>query len=594
VRGPRWHRAQANDEKSRRPVVEIRTAEPEGRGRRGPGSSRRGKRLLGAGLAAVAILAAAATFVPLALHDNHRPAASPTPSLSVGPSDNQIAQNSATPVATLSRSSSTPTPATTDSPPPTPSVVPAQSYEPIHISGWPAKWLQSVSGGAGLTLGSDGTLYLAGASSLDPAAAIAIDKAGHQKVGWARLPDGRTVVPTAFGSDGTIYSTDTGDGYVTNVYAFGPDGKLKAGWPVELPDWVPLLPGPSGTLYATTGDQLVVFGPDGKVKATSSPAPGDLCVLQRAVIRPDGTLFVLCGTDSTQSAGSIAVFDSTAKKLAGASADLWDGIAMGANGQVVAWRNETVRVGETGFAPQDTILAALGTDGRPLKGWLKSVGGPASTPVVSSDGSVYIAIETSERESPSQIIAFNADGTIKAGWPHSLPDGTVPDGTAPRMDSSGQPGVPLYPVPPLLGSDGTVYWVVDDPNGTEYVLAWDSSGRALPGWPVTLPQPIQTSLVGPCSDWCGPDFDKPVFVKPISGPARLYFHLNDTILALTEDGKVASGWPKKLEANGSVFYGWSWWSVTPDGGVVALEQRQLETDNSFVLTRWNADGSVAH
>jgi hypothetical protein len=43
-----------------------------------------------------------------------------------------------------------------------------------------------------------------------------------------------------------------------------------------------------------------------------------------------------------------------------------------------------------------------------------------------------------------------------------------------------------------------------------------------------------------------------------------------------------------------VFYGWSWWSVTPDGGVVALEERQTDTDVSYVLTRWNPDGSVAH
>ena len=591
MRGPRWHRARANAEPTDISVVEIRAAGLDGR-RRAPKPSRR-RRLLAVGaLAAVAVVAATAALAPLALHKNGDASASSTPTGSATPTDAQIAQNSATPVATATPSTSAPAP--TDGPVPTPIVAPPESFAPIDMNGWPVKWLRSVSGPAGLTMGSDGNVYLALQGSLASAAAIAIDRAGYPKVGWTMVSDGRTLVPAAFGSDGTIYSIDAEDGVTMNAYAFSPQGALKAGWPVQLPDSTPILAGPSGTLYMVSAGILTIIGVDGKVKATSSPSPDDLCTLDRAVIRPDGTLFVLCGTDSSATTGRVAVFDSTGKKLAGASAELWDGVTMGPSGQVVAWRNETVRVGETGYAPLDTVLAALGADGRPLDGWLKSVGGPASAPVLAPDGSVYIAIETSEREAPSQIIAFNADGTIKAGWPHSLPDGTAPDGAVPRMDSTGQPGVPLYPVPPVVGTDGTVYWVVDDPNGTEYVLAWDSSGHALPGWPVTLPQPIHASLVGQCIDWCGPYFDEPVFVKPASGPARLYLHLGDTILALTEDGKVASGWPKKLEAGGSVFYGWSWWSVTPDGGVVALEERQTDTDVSYVLTRWNPDGSIAH
>ena len=595
MRGPRRRRAPANVEPADVPVIEIRAVGLDGRQRRSPKTSRRNRLLAVGALAAVAVVAVTVALAPFALHKNGYASASPTPTFSAEPSDEQIAQNSATPVATAMPSTSAPAP--TNGPVPTPIVAPPQSFAPIDVNGWPVKWLRSVSGAAHLTMGSDGTLYQPWDGSLASAAAVAIDRAGHAKVGWTMVSDGRTLVPAAFDSDGTIYSIDAEDGVSMNAYAFSPQGTLKTGWPVELPDSTPILAGPKDTLYTVSAGVLTIVGPDGKIKATSSPSPNDLCALDRAFIRSDGTLFILCGTDSSATAGRVAVFDSAGKKLAGASAELWDGITMGPSGQVVAWRNETVRVGETGYAPLDTVLAALGTDGRPLGGWLKSVGGPASAPVIAPDGSVYIAIETSEREAPSQIIAFNPDGTIKAGWPHSLPDGTAPDGAAPRMDGSGQPGIPLYPVPPVVGTDGTVYWVLDDPNGTEYVLAWDSSGRALPGWPVTLPQPIHTSLVGACIDWCGPYFDKPVFVKPAAGPARLYLHLNDTIMALTEDGKVASGWPKKLEAGGSEFFGWSWWSVTPDGGVVALEERLTDIssgDVSYAVTRWNADGSIAH
>ena len=63
---------------------------------------------------------------------------------------------------------------------------------------------------------------------------------------------------------------------------------------------------------------------------------------------------------------------------------------------------------------------------------------------------------------------------------------------------------------------------------------------------------------------------------------------------MTEGGRVAPGWPKKLETDKAVFYGWSWWAATPDGGLVTLEEWDWnDATPSFVLTRWNADGSVA-
>lgn len=572
-------------------IPEMRSVDREGPVPHAPGSSRHSQLLVAGLVGMAAILAAAAALIPLALPR----AGDASPSTSSSLSADTSGQPSATTVASTTRPSMTAA-MPTETPDAIPTDAPTPTFKPIAVNGWPVKWQYSDSGPGWLAMGPDGTVFLStnplGTGGAVTGFTVAIDQHGHQRAGWLRLPDGKTFAPTATGSDGTMYVTEAGDGKPVYVYAFSPEGSLKTGWPVELPGADPILPGPSGTLYTTSNGALVVLGPDGKVEARGDSAPDDLCGLDNAVIRPDGMLFVLCRADSSPTMGRVAVFGSDGKKLAGASTALWSGIETGPHGTVLVWRNETDALAAGGFAARDTEFAVIGADEQPLAGWSKSVGGPASIPVVGSDGSVYVVIEESEREAPSQIIAFDADGTIK--WVHSLPDGTAPEGAAPRMDGTGQPGVPLYPVPPVLGRDGTVYFVVDDAQGVESVIALDSSGRTLPGWPVSLPRRIQTSIVGACIDWCGPSFDKPLFVQPASGPALLYLHLNDTILALTEDGKVASGWPKRLAAGDSVFYGWSWWAATPDGGLVTLEERQLAGDTSYVLTRWNSDGSIAH
>ena len=104
------------------------------------------------------------------------------------------------------------------------------------------------------------------------------------------------------------------------------------------------------------------------------------------------------------------------------------------------------------------------------------------------------------------------------------------------------------------------------------VIALDASGRPRPGWPVSLPGPISNFVVGACFDWCGPYYATPLVVETKSGSALIYLHIGNEILALTEGGRVAPGWPKRLQTDKAVFYGWSWWAATPDGGLVTLEE----------------------
>ena len=76
-----------------------------------------------------------------------------------------------------------------------------------------------------------------------------------------------------------------------------------------------------------------------------------------------------------------------------------------------------------------------------------------------------------------------------------------------------------YPVAAVLGRDGIVYVVADNPKGAESVIALDGSGRPRPDWPVSLPGPISNFVVGACFDWCGPYYATPLVVETKSGSA---------------------------------------------------------------------------
>lgn len=177
-------------------------------------------------------------------------------------------------------------------------------------TGWPYSTPVPLSEPA---FGSDGTAYLVAGFvigvSLDLGVheVLALAPDGTSRAGWPfRLPgrvgplhtsmgEGQVAVgePPVVGSDGTIYVA-TGKGAWGAggdlVYALGPEGRVKPGWPYATmlsdgallsgatggsPGALPPVPGSDGTLYlatragsgATIHDVIVALGPDGRVRA---------------------------------------------------------------------------------------------------------------------------------------------------------------------------------------------------------------------------------------------------------------------------------------------------------------------------------------
>jgi hypothetical protein len=429
-------------------------------------------------------------------------------------------------------------PPPTDPPEPTPSPAPA-------AKGWPVV-LDPNSGR--MVVGPDGTVYVSGGPGLT--------KAGHTRNGWLQLPDGSYEAPAAFGSDGTIYVVSQGaDGSQSPMlFAFAANGKLRAGWPFDVPGVYDVEPGPSGTVYVFSDVNAIigvtVFSPAGN-GAASWTIGSDLATDCGHVIRPDGTLFYahdLAGGPHC----SVEVFSATGGRLSNNTVPIWDVLTMAPDGTVVALGYDAQPYNRSIVA--QTRLAVLGTDGLPAAGWPVAFEGAVSRPTFGPDGSIYVA-QAGVGTSASRVISLDAAGAVKAGWPVSLPVGFGPFSNGSNPSS------------PEIGDDGTIYVAAINIDSTCTVTAFDPSGHILPGWPYTLPQTLADFSAGQAPESRVPG---PMFVRSPSGRGLLYVALTGQMVALGHDGKVAAGWPYLLDASKNEQ--WTDWGAMPDGGVVAMFQ----------------------
>lgn len=538
---------------------------------------------LAVGLGVIAVLIA----VVVMPGSHSQPAATPTTSPSEiagvmeSPSPDPFSSTSPTPSPTVSQTpmaiwtapESTSGPVWTE--PPAIWIAPSEptpSPTPPVTNGWPVAIGDSPDQ---VVAGPDGTVYTSG---------WALNAAGHARNGWLQLPSGEYRVPVAFGSDGTIYVASDGyadDGNILTVLsAFAADGKLRAGWPVSFLPQPYFEPGPSGTLFvfSNVNDKITVsvLNSAGKTTATWTigSAPSGSC---GHVIRPDGTLFYallasLSGQDCT-----VQVYSSTGKRLSKSPGRGWNGLTMAPDGTVVAVGYDLEPYSR--YLVAQTRLAVMGTDGQPAAGWPVALEGTASWPSFGQDGSIYVA-QGGLGTSPSKVVAFDAAGNGKAGWPVALPAGYGPfsDGTR--------------PLSPVVGDDGTVYVAAINSSLVGYVMAFDPSGNLLPGWPYSLPQAFADPGVGYGRMYgISPGL---MFVPSPSGGGLLYLALEGRIVALDRHGNVAPGWPYLLPGTQELNGSWFAWAATPDGGLVSIVQSSTEVGVVYVVLRLTPEGSLLH
>ena len=114
------------------------------------------------------------------------------------------------------------------------------------------------------------------------------------------------------------------------IGAFGPDGTLRAGWPVSVPvavgESVQLLPVPAGGLYVCSwtdgASETRLLGSDGALRASWPVAVGG-----SAVVGADGSLYGLL-FDANGLASHIEVLGADGSRATGTAAD-WQAMDVG-------------------------------------------------------------------------------------------------------------------------------------------------------------------------------------------------------------------------------------------------------------------------
>lgn len=304
-----------------------------------------------------------------------------------------------------------------------------------------------------IEIAPNGNAYVTSGKSVSPRL-IAIDASGKVLPGWPIELDDHEWSDQRLAADGSVFlvrrpvGTPTHDenrGRVDDdaeLWAFGPNGKRRAGWPVPVPNI-------GGYLISPQGDIVVWSWIDDK---------GELCSEPRrtlyTVIAPDGRIRAGWPRGSTGFASTPVVGDDGTMYYVSATRKVYAHDRAG-----------EVKAGWPVVVPGASYACGPGA------------------PFLGADGTILVKGD--------EVVALGPDGHSRPGWPYR-PAGAL---AGPCLDSEcygghGAPG---------LGPDGTVYLIEYKTNSAGVraeVVAIDRRGRLKPGWPYRLPFDANTVSIG--------------------------------------------------------------------------------------------------
>ncbi len=232
----------------------------------------------------------------------------------------------------------------------------------------------------------------------------------------------------AIGVDGTIYAGNK-DGHTDYLYAVSPKGMLK--WKTETPGWTAesISVGSDGTIYVA-GDGLMAINPDGSVKwSAGEPSMVFYC----SSIGQNNTIYV--GADD----GLYAINHE--------GTIIW-------KFQPKSWVRSCPAIGtdKTIYITLSRFVYAINPDGT-LKWKFDTNDGVESSPAIGSDGVIYAGNDNGD------LYALNPDGTLE--W---------------KINT-------IYGIKSYIsiGMDGTVYFTNE--GGYLYAVTSSSQGLAKSCWP---------------------------------------------------------------------------------------------------------------
>ncbi len=388
-----------------------------------------------------------------------------------------------------------PSPTPAELSPPTPSATPAPSSDPTAVAPAKAKPGASISPttpASGLAVtwhhdlicrendpsGCELHLYNANGREL-PGSPVPL-------AGWCSQDN------VAFDIAKALYvACVTGDG-LTVISSFGATGSAQPGWPVEAEGQAgperALFVGPDHTVFVGTrkradGSGLTIhaFGPDGR------PRSGWPRTLPGAV----------------------------------------PGFTLALDGTVVGWWYEDLRPDTLDTQAARTKYTMIGPNGETLPGrWPITSIGTATSPVVTTDGSIFYTSET------GKVWGHDLRGRIIDGWPHPL----------------------AYRAAPELRPDGRLMFILggfehgDGSTSDADVIVLTTAGRMGRGWPYRS----SASLAGV---QCDTD-SYPYYPHALSADGTLYLapwtEDQTEVVALDGRGGVVNGWPYRMAAGSRV------------------------------------------